>query len=245
MYLKEFKNIVYNKLFITNKEASLYGASDGTNGVSYNDMVVPFLNEALNLIANGDLSVRKTILVVVKPTLRISNLPVAASDTYEITQRIVYELQDGTFWIVNRTGSENAYVYAWANTSDPNTYTFDREVMSVKYADTEVSGASFYVTSSVAGQVTIKVNRPGNYKFVVEATYPLVTDDEDEDSTLAIAKIPESVLYVAALYVTSQLLNDTDQIRAQLVRNEYELALARLDEERQDIQESFSISSKW
>lgn len=116
-----------------------------------------------------------------------------------------------------------------------------KEVLSVLYVDTEVEGATFYNITSRE----IKFNKPGEYIVVCECLYPVIPDVDSDETNEVLDEIPESLLTIAVLYTVSKLLYDTDQIRAAQVRNEYEVALAGLDVDRQDIQEHFSISSRW
>lgn len=248
MKLTAFKNLVYGKLFLNlAKDAS---GKDDAIAYGYAGLVVPLLNEALNLIANSSLALRIAVPVFFKSTMKVDRLPEASSSLYEVTKKVVYDCSDPEsygYWEVQKieNETETGCTYNWITTQLPLMHEMPANVLSVKYADTEVPGATFYVRTNLNGIVSVVVSKPGSYTFICDGVYPTIPEDDKDNAQSVLATIPESIVYVASLYVASQLLFDTDQPRAQMVRNEYEMALARLDTTRQDLQESFSMTERW
>ena len=86
---------------------------------------------------------------------------------------------------------------------------------------------------------TIKFSSAGAYTIVADCLYPTI----DENDTLNILDtLPESLVTIAVMYVAGQLMKDIDLTEALTTLNEYEYALARLDVDRQELNESFTIS---
>lgn len=109
------------------------------------------------------------------------------------------------------------------------------KVLSVLYVDTQVPGASYYYMDNN----TIKFSSAGAYTIVADCLYPTI----DENDTLNILDtLPESLVTIAVMYVAGQLMKDIDLTEALTTLNEYEYALARLDVDRQELNESFTIS---
>lgn len=242
MKVSDFKQRVANKMFMS---ADADAAANDMTEYRYDDKIGPTFHECLVMIANSTLPCRKIVecsfvdTFTIRQTFEEGSL-IYSSDLY--FTKILCQSSDvagGVASIVNGQVVVNlpgAYVITCKVRM---TYTFDKTLISVLYADTEVKGASF----SMLTDRIVKVTKPGDYTFVINCYYPdvdftAVDDELPED-------IPESVAAIAVLYVASQLLYDTDQVKAAQIRNEFELALARLDIDRQDLQEHFSIVSRW
>ena len=112
------------------------------------------------------------------------------------------------------------------------------DVLSVLFVDTDVPGATYYQPT----RRTIRFNYPGKYLVICDALYPKIETGDIEHNC---ETIPESVMTCAVLYVAAQLMRDIDLTTAITIQNEYETAIARLDNGISDLQESFRFVPKW
>ena len=112
------------------------------------------------------------------------------------------------------------------------------DVLSVLFVDTDVPGATYYQPT----RRTIRFNYPGKYLVICDTLYPKIETGDTEHNC---ETIPESVMTCAVLYVAAQLMRDIDLTTAITIQNEYETAIARLDNGISDLQESFRFVPKW
>lgn len=160
---------------------------------------------------------------------------------YGYDEKVIPMLNECLTLIANSTYPDRKSFDVILSENSPLTFKLPREVLSVLYVDTCVESATFFMLNSR----TVKFNKPGKYTLICDCLYSDIPEADDEEINSIMEDIPESVLTIAVLYVVSQLMYDTDQIRAGQIRNEFELELARLDTDRQDIQEHFTMSSRW
>lgn len=93
------------------------------------------------------------------------------------------------------------------------------------------------------GRTAIKILSAGEYTFVYNALYPeIVLSDIVNDTEL---DIDTSVLYCLPSYVASQLLSQTDPQRSAILRNEFELQIARLDNNVVATSQSYNNEGGW
>lgn len=230
-------------MFITKDDALAYG---------YDAMVVPTLNECLTMIANSDLSVTVPVKHYFRGVIHLCELlPPTISDFIK-SKKFVYE-HHAVYYeaVADEVEADEEQTYSWKEVGNPYEFTLDKEITSVKYADTPVEGATFFVKGYIDGKITVKVSEPGPYTFICDSIFPTIEENAPEDvfneadDVDDMERIPESIATIAVLYVASELMFDTDQIRAQMLKNDFELALARLDTDRQEKEESFTINSHW
>lgn len=103
------------------------------------------------------------------------------------------------------------------------------------------STASDYDFTTYGGK-QIVFNRPGIYRIPYRAKWfkilPSTSDEVELDA-------PDDVLEAIPSYIASQLYKIDDETKSAILRNEYEMALARIDENDYSTNKTIDIGGDW
>lgn len=219
----EIKQATLNKLFLEESEAQQQG---------YLAKFQYLANEALNIIANGV----KPRIAVFEPFVVTEKILV---DAIELRDSVLYYFTNGEENVaspnkqVAYTTGDVTYIFGnnkWTIYDDCYVYTdiiglpydFLSFADMIGYVDNEPDPEVIFVTDK-----QIVLPKPGAYKILYNAMWHEIDKtDITEDLDL---KIDDSVLRTLPTYMASQLLSQDDIQRSTILKNEFELMLARLD----------------
>lgn len=114
------------------------------------------------------------------------------------------------------------------------------EVIMIDYMESPHKNADFFQPT----QKSVRVNLPGEYKFICDCLYPEILDDVDDDSDV-LPEIPESIAAAAVFYVASELMRDIDLTTAITIRNQFEMFIAQLEIQMTAETQSFNVKGRW
>lgn len=92
------------------------------------------------------------------------------------------------------------------------------------------------------GYSSLLFKKPGEYKISYDARW-FKFDVGLEDDTLL--PVPEDILDAIPSYVASQCFKVDDEVKSSIFRNEYELALARIDSTTYGNSKTFKLGGDW
>lgn len=219
----EIKQATLDKLFLDEQEAQQQG---------YLAKFQYLANECLNIIANGV----KPRISVFSPTVVVEKLFV---DELELRDSVLYYFINGEEHVAS-TDSKIAYstdntTYVFKNNKwivcddcyvENEMITMPEDFLSfadmIGYLNSKPDPTVVYITDK-----QIMLPEPGDYKILYNALWHEIAQEDIVDDL--ILDIDSSVLNCLPTYIAAQCLGQDDIQRSAILKNEFELLLARLD----------------
>ena len=92
------------------------------------------------------------------------------------------------------------------------------------------------------GYNTLLFKKPGEYKISYDARWFKFDVGLEDDALL---QVPEDILDAIPSYVASQCFKVDDEVKSSIFRNEYEMALARIDNTTYKNSKTFKLGGDW
>ena len=257
----EVKKVTLSKLFMDESEADQQG---------YLGNFVYFANEALNIIAN---SVKPKYIAfeillfdknVIPDNLKNSDSLIRYNDS---EYGINYVVPDEN--TVYKVSNDEKYIYSNNKLILDNDADFDTVIEGtnftfgyitdnlitmpdnfisfadmVEYLDGEAGEYNIYF-----GRDKIKLKKPGNYIVYYNALYDEIPEEtanqSGENFTPVYIDADQSIINLLPSYIASQILAQDDIVRSTQLKNEYELALSRLDNDVMYETKHFKSTGGW
>jgi len=225
----DLKQATLDKLNLTQDEALQEG---------HLEKMVNLANECINTISNSvKPKVKKLELTI---TLITEDNPNVKNDFLleyfgEIVEEVIYK-----DFYVYKVSDDSIHVFTEDFEGKRFDFTMPNDFISftdnVNYLDGEKTPKIFYLTYN-----TIGLNKTGKYEIFYNSLWEEIQED-DENSNL---NIDISILNCVPTYVASQLLSQDDPQRSGILRNEFELMFARLDNNTLNEEQSFKSIGGW
>lgn len=103
-----------------------------------------------------------------------------------------------------------------------------------------VEASDFDYTTYGSNKIMFKT--PGTYKFPYLAKWFKIFPTTDDDFEL---DCPDDILDAIPSYIASQLYKIDDETKSAILRNEYEMAIARIEENDYSTNKTISIGGNW